>query len=579
MKVGAPRIVFGASLLTFALAGVDAAGQSVDAQKAAPSDGTATVAGRVTTADTGQPLSSVQVKLIGRASTDAQIATDAAGRYEFRQVTPGRYTLSFSKAGFVTARFGETEDLDSAKTIEVAAGHKLEGLSIALARAGAIEGRVFDEDGDPIVEAAVSAMRAQLVNGERRLRRVGNPVRTNDRGEYRLFGLPAGEYAVMSSLSGAQLIVTEPQQPQKAPRRTDYAPVFYPSTPDVSEAELISLKAGQNSSEVNLVVRRVRLASVTGVVLASEGTLLDGTQVTLVRAATFGGLVGASRVSANGAFGIDGVPPGRYVLQVRSVPSALVREVARTGQTSLLTETPGLGFATMPVTVSGEDVKDLVITTVSAGSVRGRVKLDGQPFLSSGRAKTLVTAIPAANDAMAAGATQVPVNADGSFNIGGVIGTFVLRAGQLPHGVSLVKIEHHGLDITDSGLTVAAGQNVIDLDVILSRTGSLVQGHVSSKDGHDDLSMSTVVVVSANSSRWSLPASRYIASTRPTREGTFAISGLPPGPYVAAAVRDGDKQNLTDLGYLSRLSKGATSINVSEGQTTSVSLTLPRSKP
>jgi hypothetical protein len=229
----------------------------------------------------------------------------------------------------------------------------------------------------------------------------------------------------------------------------------------------------------------------------------------------------------------------------------------------------------MPVTVSGENVKDLVITTVSAGSVRGRVKLDGQPFLSSGRAKALVTAIPAANDAMAAGATQVPVNADGSFKIGGVIGMFVLRAGQLPLGVSLAKIEHHGLDITDSGVTVAPGENVVDLAVILSRTGSLVQGHVSSKDGRDDLSMATVVVVSANSSRWSLPASRYVASTRPTREGTFAISGLPPGPYVAAAVRDGGKHNLTDLGYLTRLSKGAISINVSEGQTTSVSLTLP----
>jgi len=65
-----------------------------------PRSGTARIKGRVTAADTGTPLRRVGLRLSGRDFREGQLAqTDAEGRYEFRALPAGRFTLSASKAG------------------------------------------------------------------------------------------------------------------------------------------------------------------------------------------------------------------------------------------------------------------------------------------------------------------------------------------------------------------------------------------------------------------------------------------------------------------------------------------------
>jgi hypothetical protein len=60
-----------------------------------PSKGT--LSGVVTDATTGYPLSGVTVNLGGATTT-----TDSGGNYGFSNITPGTYTVTFSKSGYTS---------------------------------------------------------------------------------------------------------------------------------------------------------------------------------------------------------------------------------------------------------------------------------------------------------------------------------------------------------------------------------------------------------------------------------------------------------------------------------------------
>src|SRR6185369_16666479 len=61
---------------------------------------------------------------------------------------------------------------------------------------GVISGRVVDDDGHPMRDIEVQALVAVYEAGERRVVPQGNLATTNDRGEFRLFWLPPGNYYV-----------------------------------------------------------------------------------------------------------------------------------------------------------------------------------------------------------------------------------------------------------------------------------------------------------------------------------------------------------------------------------------------
>lgn len=101
-----------------------------------------------------------------------------------------------------------------------------------LTRAGAISGRVFDEDGEPVAKAAVIPYRASKKPG-REVRSYDQPVLTDDRGEYRIFNLAAGPYYL--AVNGR----TEDRMRRPVPAQkleTGYLTSYYPSTTDPAKA-------------------------------------------------------------------------------------------------------------------------------------------------------------------------------------------------------------------------------------------------------------------------------------------------------------------------------------------------------
>ena len=136
-----------------------------------PQTGTATIRGRIIAADTGRPLRRAQIALAafesggqGRTTT-----TTADGRYQFKDLPAGRYTLTVQRSGFLTLRYGQRRPLEPAKPLQVLDRQSVENVDFALPRMSVIAGRVTDETADPISGVQVLAMRWAYFEGRRRI--------------------------------------------------------------------------------------------------------------------------------------------------------------------------------------------------------------------------------------------------------------------------------------------------------------------------------------------------------------------------------------------------------------------------
>ena len=65
---------------------------------------------------------------------------------------------------------------------------------------------VFDEDGEPVAMVNVQALRQSYVRGQKQLAPASS-ASTNDRGEFRIFGLPPGRYFLSATPSGGMSFV------------------------------------------------------------------------------------------------------------------------------------------------------------------------------------------------------------------------------------------------------------------------------------------------------------------------------------------------------------------------------------
>jgi 5-hydroxyisourate hydrolase-like protein (transthyretin family) len=151
-----------------------------------------TVGGQVVQDPGGMPLRKVQVSLAPAGDFDGSrledrgergvntAFTDSEGRFQIRGVQPGTYQVTFERNGFVTTN--RRSHAYSSASLSVAPGQNVTGLLFRMLPAGVIEGKIVDEDGDPLPGVQVAAMSPTSQNGF-------GGAQTNDLGEYRISGL------------------------------------------------------------------------------------------------------------------------------------------------------------------------------------------------------------------------------------------------------------------------------------------------------------------------------------------------------------------------------------------------------
>jgi hypothetical protein len=266
------------------------------------------IRGRVVAAENDAALPRVRVVVSSGDQSSAPVLTDREGRFTVDVPAAESYTVRAAKAGyaFTTMPVG-------AATITAARGR---GIEVRLARGAAVTGRVVDATGRPVIAATVLVQ--EEPNTVRSQPRSGVGAQTDDRGEYRVGGLPAGRYSVA-------LI----SWPGKAPEPRSPDGTGSPGgavVPDDPRSPAIGLRAGDDSSVMDLVVpsgRRIpspaikrhdgpvgtsvvrgRVVGPFGEPLADAHVHLQGTAERVVM------------TSAEGRFVISELPAGSFTLEV-----------------------------------------------------------------------------------------------------------------------------------------------------------------------------------------------------------------------------------------------------------------------
>jgi protocatechuate 3,4-dioxygenase beta subunit len=572
-------------------------------RKPAAGPATGAVSGVVIDQSAGMPVRRARVSVRAmEGNVDRAVMTDDTGRFAMDGVSPGRYIVTATKPGYLDAfAGGRRPGRGPGTSIAVAAGARAE-VRLETARGGVVTGTIRDEHGAPLNNVTVSL---RQTHPGRQAAGFVRATQSDDRGVYRIFGLQPGQYYLTASraLAGTdtrllstedwQAIASEAGQASGAMagdraaapdgRTVGYAPIFYPGTPFPAEAAPIAVAAGREAA-IDLTVHLVRTARIEGVVTAADGRALARPTVMAFAADVSAGVVyQAAPRAADGQFSTPPLRPGRYTLIARMAPEQTASASTSTGRTVGPPAPPGqraLLFAEQVVDVLGEDVTGVTLVLQEGMTVSGMVRFQsaGGSLPPPPRSTVRLGLLPADPERSALGGASGSASPNGPFTLAGVPpGRFRFTAALSPPPVTpgatpsppawtLKAALVDGRDVLDLPLSIAIGQQITDVELILTDRMAELSGRVLDAAGAPRTDLA-IALLAAERELWSAPsARRFRAPVQPTIDGRYRFASLPAGEYLLAALADPDPIDMTDMATLEQLAAGAIRITIRDGE-------------
>jgi hypothetical protein len=401
------------SSLTAAAAPQAIAHSASDASDAKPAS-TATVTGHVYLSDTKGPArrATVYLHAVGPLEADAppgrgsySSANDEVESIGVQTLLDGSFSVSGVKAGayYVIAKYpgyispylslalakgrssyGEWRPLGPAQQaakkavletisrITVQAGEKA-SVDVNLERGAAVSGTVTFDDGSPAAGLEVTLLSRMLRDSEETWSEIqpvsDSPfinIQTDDRGDYRFSGLPAGKYVVRMELNQMKVVTRIlPGGGRSSSGSNDdsgYNPIsiYSGSTPRLSKAESFTLLLGSERTGEDFRIPLNKLHTITGsVVSAQDGHAVRGGRVELLYAdnKSFAGMANMSGDETPG-FTFHFIYDGEYLLTAQGVDvDQKLLAQSPGGTSSPSPDNPAIhlyGAAYMPLHVDGD---------------------------------------------------------------------------------------------------------------------------------------------------------------------------------------------------------------------------------
>jgi len=248
-----------------------------------PSVAAGQVSGVVITTD--DPPQSVRRAIVSLADAsqhlDFHTVSDDQGRFVISQLPKGRYTLQAARPSFVSIAYGATEPGRPGSPIILATDDGIQrDLRLRMARGAAISGTVRDSSGAVLPGRTVHV---EWAGGNGLNLSIPVAVQTDDRGEFRFYGLAAGPYVVLvepttkldvelpsdaevdaalRDLQRQQSGFGAPAGPANPPptsspgtRKYTAVSVYFPTAFSRTDASIVTVGAGEDRRGTDIIVR------------------------------------------------------------------------------------------------------------------------------------------------------------------------------------------------------------------------------------------------------------------------------------------------------------------------------------
>jgi len=518
---------------------------SVQAQTVETRIKTGSISGRVMVK--GEPAKNILVYLrqvgswtLSNPDDYLRARTDEGGRFRIAGLAAGSYYVIPLAPGFV---YSADEGIGpSGKTVKVSEGENIENVDIEIYRGGVITGRVTDSQGKPLVRMQVLLSRLEKDRQSFPNSGYGPSLEmymTDDRGVYRIFGLPVGRYLVSVGFRPAAGPVSVSGD------GTFYPQTFHPRAANESEAKVIEVTEGSESAGVDITLLTASSQGnpsfngvITGRVTTLTGEPMVCVQVTAVLVKGLDGYPEPRELRTStrptddrGVYRLYGLRPGIYVVftqgKTLSSPISPYEGYAPTYHPSSPRETAAEVMVTKGREASGVDIR--------YRGERGHTVSGVAPVAEAApRGSSMTVALFNASSSFLAGSQNFGrVEAQNHFTIKGVT-----------DGEYEIFAHFHGTGNDESLVSpprrvTVSGGDVGGIELKLAPQAS-ISGKVvveASSDACEDMrksSPSRVIVFTRPDTKSMLDA-RQFALSRPgvsvSKEGEFKIFNLDPNRY------------------------------------------------
>ncbi len=314
------------------------------------------ITGRVVTEDgTGLPNVMLFLAPVAREArvtispSQNQTSSDEDGNFKFTGVAQGAYFVNVSIAkGYIRKTAPVSEDQPPVYY------HPGDNVTITMIKGGVITGRVTNMAGEPLMGAQVSAAMVRNANGKAVLTGMagGRPRYTDDRGVYRIYGLPPGSYIVFTRTTSSGSYPT--------PYDGD-VPTYHPSSLRDTAAE-VTVASGSEAGGIDIRHRGDRGRVISGVVSSTGAESPSAVSVMLFDAKAEA-LSGSNYIQPGAkGFAFEGLPDGEYILSAR-----------------INNQENSLASAPRRLSLSGKDISGIDLKLLPLGSISGAIVVENLP--------------------------------------------------------------------------------------------------------------------------------------------------------------------------------------------------------
>jgi hypothetical protein len=494
----------------------------------APKENANVISGRITSDN--QPLTNARVT-VGKFNSNTvgqNVRVDSEGNFVTQSLEPGLYFLSVSVPGLI-------RDPSATGANYLRPG---DTVDYKMVKGGVITGTIKNGNGDGLVGIPVRAFRVRAPNGDPISATFATrEMLSDDRGIFRLYGLPPGSY-IVSAGGQSRLSVNVPTAYE------GYVPTFAPSATRDTAAE-IQVSNG-NESQADIQFREERGHVISGTI--TRPTPADGLQLYSAGVFVFDlrNRAEAATVTAtstnNFSFAVYGLLDGDYEISA-SQGSSTNEQMA----------SPPLR-----VKVQGTDVTGLKLLLAPPASLDGRVTFEPDPKAACGkhRASALFETMifgrryePRSQSKVNPPA-DVPATTRNTSRSAIVDGRGVFSIKNLPPGtyqieptapasgwfVRSVQFDRNAAaNVSRDGVSLKSGDHISGLTVTFAEGAAKIKGHLSAGEGQALPSKLRVYLV---------PEEREAAGnlyryyeTAAERDGSFTLDNVAPGRYLMLARR------------------------------------------